>query len=423
LKRRRWKSRKPRFKGPWITDALGIDRGDRIRVTLGEPIETGETSAEYEGISVAVAGGVPGERAEVEITRRYPDTLAASVIEVEDRSPDRVTPPCPYYLKCSGCQWQHVTYDRQLELKRERIERALRDHPEFAEVSVQATRPSPATLGYRNHARFTVRNSGEIGFVNRHSREWLRIDRCMLMEEGINDALEKMQDRVRGMSQMSIRIGANTGDLLIQPKLPNPAIDLQSGGTHYVERLNGYEFRVAGSSFFQVNTPQAESLAGILAERLRLSGDETLVDAYAGVGTFAVTLARHVKRVIVIEESASAVADARRNAKKSLSVEFIEAKTEDALPELQGQVDVLILDPPRRGCHPAVLDAAKALAPHQIAMISCDPPTMARDLAALCAGSKFTLEQVLPIDMFPQTHHVECLAFLRLEDQAEDSTR
>jgi len=413
LSRRRYKSRNQKFKGPWITDELGIDRGDRIRVELGDPHETGETSATYEGISIEVAGGVPGETVEVEITRRYPNSLAATVVGIDNPSTDRTDPLCPYYLSCSGCQWQHVTYERQLDLKRERVERAIRAYPEFADVSILPALPSPENYGYRNHARFTVRKSGEIGYVNRHTRQWLRVDRCLLMAEQINTALGKMQDHVRGMSQMSIRVGVNTGDMLIQPKLPNAAIDLKSGGRDYTEKLNGRPYRVAGSSFFQVNTAQAENLGAILAERLQLSDKDTLIDAYAGVGTFAIMLASYVRKVIVIEESNSAVEDATHNAHDIPNIEFIEAKTEEAMPGLSGEVDVLILDPPRRGCHPEAIEATKQLAPGKIAMVSCDPQTMARDLASLCADSSFILEEVQPVDLFPQTHHVECIAILK----------
>ncbi|NQW17271.1 MAG: class I SAM-dependent RNA methyltransferase [Chloroflexi bacterium] len=413
MSRRRYKSRNQKFKGPWITDELGIDRGDRIRVELGDPHETGETSATYEGISIEVAGGVPGETVEVEITRRYPNSLAATVVGIDNPSTDRTDPLCPYYLSCSGCQWQHVTYERQLDLKRERVERAIRAYPEFADVSILPALPSPENYGYRNHARFTVRKSGEIGYVNRHTRQWLRVDRCLLMAEQINTALGKMQDHVRGMSQMSIRVGVNTGDMLIQPKLPNAAIDLKSGGRDYTEKLNGRPYRVAGSSFFQVNTAQAENLGAILAERLQLSDKDTLIDAYAGVGTFAIMLASYVRKVIVIEESNSAVEDATHNAHDIPNIEFIEAKTEEAMPGLSGEVDVLILDPPRRGCHPEAIEATKQLAPGKIAMVSCDPQTMARDLASLCADSSFILEEVQPVDLFPQTHHVECIAILK----------
>lgn len=406
------KNRRRNFKGPWITDALGIDRGDRLTLQLGPPGDTGETTAVFEDIPVAVAGGIPGEQVEVEITRRYPDSLAATVISVSNPDAARIEAECPYYLTCSGCQWQHVAYEKQLEFKEDRVRDAIQEYPEIADATVLPTIPSPETVGYRNHARFTVRKDGEIGFVNRHTRQWLRVDRCMLMAEPINQALDTMQAHIRGMTQISVRAGINTGDLLIQPKLPNPALPLESGGKHYTEKLLGRTFRIAGSSFFQVNSPQAEALATLLIKRLGLTGSETIVDAYAGVGTFAALLAPSAGRVIAIEESASAVVDAALNTEGLDNVEFIEAKTEDALHEISENVDVLILDPPRRGCHPDAIAGAISLSPQTIVMVSCDPHTMARDLASLCRNGSFILEEVQPVDMFPQTHHVECVSLL-----------
>jgi 23S rRNA (uracil1939-C5)-methyltransferase len=232
------------------------------------------------------------------------------------------------------------------------------------------------------------------------------------MTESINDAVATMQDHIRGITQMSIRAGVNTDDLLIQPKLPNPAIPLESGGQHYTEKLMGHTFKVAGSSFFQVNSPQAEALASLIAERLALSGKETVIDAYAGVGTFAVLLSPNSGRVIAIEDSNSAVADARFNARGLSNVEFIESRTEDAMAEMDFPVDAVILDPPRTGCHPGTIDAVRRLAPARLAMVSCDPPSLARDLALVCEGNAFAIDEVQPVDMFPQTYHVECVAFL-----------
>ncbi len=405
-------SRRRRRKGPFLTDSLEVDRGDVLELSLGPLDELGETTAQHEGIPVRVAGGITGERVRATITRLYDEELSATVTEVLDPSPDRVDAPCRYYLECSGCQWQHVAYETQLEYKRARVESALRTHGALDAAEVLPTLPSPAAYGYRNHARFTISRDGEVGFVNRHTRRFLKVDECILMAPEINGPLAEMQGRLPDMTQMSVRVGVNTGELLIQPKLSNPEVDLPSGGRYYVEKLRGHSFKVDGSSFFQVNTRQTEALAGILLERLCLSGSETVVDAYAGVGIYAVLLAPSAARVIAIEESKSAVADARENAAGLENVEFIQARTEDALGQIESPVDAVVLDPPRVGCHPDALEGVKSLAPRRVAMVSCDPGTMARDLAALCADGSFILEDVQPIDMFPQTHHVECVATL-----------
>ncbi len=410
------KSRRQRYTGPVLTEHIQAEPGDRLELVLGRLNAAGEATAELEGAPVSVAGGLPGERVVAEVIKKFPERIAVHTVEVLESSPDRVDAPCSYFLECTGCQWQHVSYERQLALKRERVEAEIRKWPALADAEVLPTAPSPLQFGYRNHARFTIgRRHGEVGYVNATTRRFMRIDRCMLMDDQINDVLAKLQDNVPGMTQTSVRVGVNTGSVLVQPKLNNPDIDIESGQKHYEEEICGRRFRVAGSSFFQVNTAQLANMAEILRAALRLTGDEIVVDAYSGVGTFAILLAPYVRRVIAIEESSSAVADARGNAEGLDNVEFIEARSEDALRTLDVQADAVILDPPRKGCHPEVLDALKELRPARVALVSCEPEAMARDLARLCEGP-FILEGVQPVDMFPQTRHVEAVAGLRLID-------
>lgn len=375
----------------------------------------GDTLALHEGETISVFGGIPGEEVVASIVRyrrRRRSFVAGIVAEVLKPSPHRVAPPCPYFGPCSGCQWQHIEYAYQLRLKQEAVERHLRRYSELEGVAVSPTIPSPQAFGYRNHARFTVRARGSLGFVNRITRRFVRIDECMLMARWINAALRQLQDRSQETSQLSIRYGVNTGDYLIQPSLRNQEIPLLSGQTHYREALLGHGFRIASPSFFQVNTRQAERMAELVRARLSLAGDELLVDAYAGVGTFAVLLAPYVRRVIAIEESASAVKDAHANAQGIANLEFRQARTEDALASMDERPDAVILDPSRVGCHPNALSALARLSPRRVVYVSCDPETLARDLSIMAQGG-FRVESVEPLDMFPQTHHVETVATLK----------
>ncbi len=409
-----------RHKGPSLTAHLALNPGDRLTLTLGALDGDGETVVMVEGAPVSVAGGLPGEQVIAEVIRVFPERVAAKVVDVVVAAPDRVQPPCPYYLSCTGCQLQHVSYQRQLEIKRELVAQELAKHAGLAGVLVLPTLPSPRQLSYRNHARFTVTKAGpgagEVGFVSATTRRSLRIDRCLLMDDRINSALTAMQSRLKGMSQLSVRVGepgAGPDSMLIQPRLIDPAVPLQSGQTHVVEEVLGRRFRVAGSSFFQVNTEQLANVVSLLTSRLALTGAETVVDAYCGVGTFAVLLAPYARRVIGIEDSASAVDDARANATGLANVEFIQGRAEDVLAGLTETVDAVVLDPPRAGCHPGTLDSVCLLRPRRLALVSCEPVSLARDLARLCVGP-FILESVQPVDMFPQTRHVEAVGFLRL---------
>ena len=373
----------------------------------------GEATAEYDGMRVRVFAGIPGEEVQAEVIRRHRDSIAARVSDVIVPSDERVQPPCPYFGWCTGCQWQHVRYDHQLELKRRAVLVALERGGGVLGPPVAAVVPAPDVLGYRNHARFTVGPQGSLGFVNRDSRRFVRVDRCLLMHPWINQALSLLQDRCAETTQLSIRYGVNTGKWLIQPALKT-RVPLASGQKCHEEALLGRVFRVSASSFFQVNTLQAEGVAQLVRDRLSLSGTELVVDAYAGVGTFAVLLAPFADRVIAIEDSASAVQDAEVNIRGLANVELARARTEEMLDKLGRVPDAMVLDPPRAGCHPTALHAVLRRPPQRLVYVSCDPWALARDLQVLLSGP-YKLEEVQPIDLFPQTHHIECIATLSLD--------
>ena len=450
--------------------------GDRLEDL---PLESwgrlGEAMAWHNGQPVFVFGGIPGERVTAQITRVHRQYAAAAVVEVLQPAPSRVEPPCQYFGPCTGCQWQHLDYDAQLAAKREKVVDALIrvgglfDDP--AEAPVADVIPSPDRYGYRNHARFTVGppkrrraanaggaanatpgrgespphnaapgrgetpyispNAGEIpsippnggelkggqlGFVNRETRQFVRVDHCMLMRPSVNAILRRLQDRCQETTQLSIRAGEagldGAGEYLVQPPLLNPEIAIATGQKRYIETIGPTRFFVSSPSFFQVNAAQAARAAAIVREGLALAPEDVLLDAYTGVGAFAVLLAPYVRKVIAVEESAAAVADARENAADIPAIEFVLGRTETVLDQLPVQPDAVVLDPPRAGCQPQALHKLAELAPPRVAYVSCDPETLARDLKILCAAG-YALQRVIPIDMFPQTHHVECVALLR----------
>ena len=396
-------------------DASDGTEPELAQLSLQEMGPLGDTYAQFEDDSINVFGGIPGEDVVARIVRyrrRRKNHVSGLVTEVLNPSPHRVVPPCPYFGPCTGCQWQHIEYSHQLGLKREAVENQLGRFPSLEDVTVSPTMGCDERFNYRNHARFTVRREGSLGYVNRITRRFVRIDECMLMAPWINHAIEELQDRCQETTQLSIRCGVNTGDTLIQPTLRNPDIPLSSGQTHFREELSGRAFRIASPSFFQVNTAQAERLAELVLERLQLSGTEVLIDAYAGVGTFAALVAPHVRKVIAVEESAAVVRDATVNMLGLNNVELVEKKTEDALATIAEEPGAVILDPPRAGCHPAVLEALVRRGSGKVVYVSCDPETLARDLDILVRGG-FVVASVDPVDMFPQTYHVECVTTLQ----------
>ena len=394
-----------------------LHKPEQLTITLEGMTSEGDTYAYYNDEKINVFGGIEGEEVVVEVIRykrKGKSLTSAFVLQVLKPSRHRINAPCPYFGKCTGCQWQHIDYPFQLILKRETILRELQIYQSLQNVNVSDALPSPELFNYRNHARFTVRNGASLVFTNRLTRKFVRIDNCMIMAEGVNKILRKLQDKCGETRQLSIRYGIHTGQSLVQPKLHNPNITEETGQTHYRERLLGQTFRIGSPSFFQVNTKQAENLVNVIKSSLSLDKSDVLVDAYAGVGTFAVLLAKHVKKVTAIEESYSAIKDASINTENIRNLEYIHGKTEHVIDKIGIDSTCIILDPPRSGCHPKVLEALANSAIKRIAYVSCDPNSMARDLDKLVDHS-YLIKKIIPVDMFPHTHHIEIIAILEYE--------
>ena len=299
----------------------------------------------------------------------------------------------------------------QLEMKRDVLKRHLEEVAGLKSPNVSPTIASPSQSGYRNHARFSVDRKGSLGFTRTGTHRPLEIDRCLLMHDDINAVLSELQGKGKGLRQVAVRCGVNTGSLLIQPSLTIPDANVESGQPDFTESLFGYTFKVSSPSFFQVNTPQAERMTAELRDRLYPTGDELLFDAYGGVGTFAVLLAPYYREIVTLEESPSAIEDALVNCRPFSNVTVLKGKAEEVLSEIEALPDTVILDPPRVGCHPKILEVLTSLRPRKIAYVSCAPSTLARDLAFL-TGNGYSLREAVPIDMFPQTHHVESISIL-----------
>ncbi|MDQ6675597.1 MAG: class I SAM-dependent RNA methyltransferase [Chloroflexota bacterium] len=425
-------------------------------LTLAAAVEVELTGAAFGGEAIGhladgrvvfVPRGLPGDTALVRLQQQKRDFARADLVELHRPAAGRVDPPCPHYQAgCGGCSWQHAQYALQLKMKHRIVVDQLRRVGRFSEGEAEVlVRPPIGMLEpwhYRNQARFTVgRKYGELCFTYRGTHRLLRVDHCFIAHPAINTTLDVLQGKLhslgRRIHQVSVRVGANTGQMLVTPALPEVP-EVQSGQPFFEEELLGHRFRLQPPSFFQVNTRRelrplpsairrawlrlphdglsmAEVLALLVIDRLQPEPDHVVVDAYAGVGTFALLMAPLVGEAIGVEEARSAVRDAIYNARDVPNARFVQGKTETILPSMQLELDKppdsVVLDPARVGCHPDVLQALLGLRPRRLVYVSCDPSTLARDLRILVDGG-YTLHEVQPLDMFPQTYHVENVATL-----------
>ena len=376
--------------------------------------DEGDMQAEHEGGLVSVFGAILGETVNTDVVSVFRGSKllrqAAITNQVIKCSPERFDSPCAYFGECTGCDWQHIKYEYQLEIKKIIVNNNLNNYSSLKNTTIDQIIGAKNKLWYRNHARFTVRNS-MLGFVNRNTRKFIQIDECMIMHTNINKLMVAIQSKFDDASQFSLRSGVNTDDYLIQPAFEDNYLDVNLGGKFYKEKLGGSEFRISSPSFFQVNIEQAENLCSLILSRLNLRGTEFVVDAYSGVGVFASVLAPYSKNILAIEESKAAVADAQVNLEELSNVNMIVGQTGEILKTLVQIPDVLVLDPSRKGCDQITLATVLELLPNKIAYVSCSPKTLSRDLNILVAGG-YKITSFDLIDMFPQTRHVESLVVL-----------
>ena len=416
-----------------------VKPGDHVELSLTDlSYLGGAVGRTDDNLAVFASGGLPGERAVIEIDEERRRFARGHVVEVREASPERVAPPCPYFGACGGCQWQHLAYPAQIRWKTELVRRQLQRVGHLVDPPMRPMIGAAHPWNYRNQGRFSVDASGHLCFTRFHSRQLLPIDACLIMQPAVVQAMSRLQGVAPGVHQVVVRYGSRTGQFLIAPRLPEAPRDLPSGQEFYEEILLGRRYRVSAPSFFQVNTrvdtrelpssiaapwiaersgsySQADLLALLVLDRLRLTGREFVVDAYCGVGTFALLAAERAGRVVGIEEARCAVLDGEHNAVGMENVQFLVGRTEDVLGKIEWRPDAVVLDPSRLGCAPGVLRILGEMRPRTIVYVSCDPATLARDLAVLCA-SGFTLDEVQPIDMFPQTHHIETVSVLQADE-------
>jgi len=407
--------------------------GESFDMNLFAMAHGGDAIGRHEGRVVFVPYTMPGERVRVEIVEDHKRYARGRLLEVVEPAPARVNPPCPYFGdgKCGGCQFQHIAYPTQVQIKGRVVADQLQRIGKFDDPPVLEPIPDENGWEYRNRALFRTTELGYPGFLSAGSEDVYPVDDCLIVHPLLSQLYRSLHMKHPDIEKMELRVGTATGDLMVvlqtydeePPSLevdfplsivqvrhdttPTPLVGLD----YLTEVVCGREFRISATSFFQVNSEQAGQLVDLILDALALEGDEIVLDAYCGVGLFTTFIAERASLVIGIEINPDAVDDAVHNLADAENVTLLEGQVEHALSEIEEQIDAVVLDPPRGGVEKEALDALADQAPECIVYVSCDPATFARDARRLVRKG-YTLDWVQPVDLFPQTYHVETVSLL-----------
>jgi tRNA/tmRNA/rRNA uracil-C5-methylase (TrmA/RlmC/RlmD family) len=374
---------------------VSLKTGDKLTLTIHDIAFGGEGVGRIDDFVVFVPFVIVGEIVEAEITEVKKNFARAKLLRIVTPSPERVAPECRYFTQCGGCQYQHIDYAAQLRFKHKQIADLFERFGKISRAVVAPVIPCPSPYGYRNRIMIRSQWNGpakklEIGFIRADNNFVQDIEECKIAEPALNEQIKQVR--------------AN----------PPP-----KGGIKVVLRVQPENWEVPESSFFQNNFFLLPKLVETVRDFLKAGGAKHLVDLYCGVGFFGIETTDAVESFVGVESDQLAIKAARQNAssRKINNGEFIAAQVEEILPELlqkfSPEKTAVILDPPRKGCWPETLRLLRETRPAQVIYVSCHPATMARDLNILCADGVFELTRVQPLDMFPQTQHVECVADLR----------
>ncbi|HQA69095.1 MAG TPA: class I SAM-dependent RNA methyltransferase [Aggregatilineales bacterium] len=395
----------------------------------------GATIGRHEGRVVFVPYAIPGERLRVEIVEDKGRFVNARIVEIIEPSPDRVEPPCPHFGPglCGGCSFQHIAYERQLEIKRSIVQDQLERIGKFEGVPVHPTIPSPEPWQYRSYATFTMTDDGKPAFYSDDNRRLVPIEVCYIIHPALLELFEMMDFEPGNITRMKLQVGSDPEDRMlvietvddlppeIEVDFPvsinmllsdNEPVNLIGRSSVRYQVFNR-TFRVTAGAFFHANVPVVEALVELVLGALNLQGDEVLLDLYSGVGVLTAFLAERADLVVSVESYPPAVTDAEVNLDDLENVDLVEGPVEAVLEDLEGPFDAIVLDPPPGGLSVEAIDELGRLAAPVLVYVSSDPATLARDARRLVDNHGYQLVEVQPVDMHPQAHHVMCVAVLR----------
>lgn len=445
-----------------------VELNKEYKVVVDAYSHEGEGIGRVDNFTVFIPGAIKGEEVKIKITEVKKKFARGLLQEVILASQDRVEESCKLVDGCGGCSLQHMSYATQLEMKRNIVEETLSRIGDI-DINVLPTLGMDTPFRYRNNGQFHLqKDKGKVtlGLYNKKSHELISAKDCVLFSEKVNEIVSFLEEiltteeikiynkkeKTGYLRNIVIRQSKESGEVmiifvtnnegkklnkivaLIEEKFPEVKSFFQNINSHpgpvvfgkYFKLLEGkglisedlgaLDFSISPGAFFQVNTEQAEKLYAKAVEYAGLTGEETVVDAYSGIGTISLFMARNAKKVFGIESVNAATENAKFNAEvnKLSNTKFVTAKVEKWLPqwvEKGNKADVIVVDPPRKGCDDETLEAMIEANPKRIVYVSCNPATLARDLKILVEGG-YEVKEVQAVDMFPMTSHIETVTFL-----------
>lgn len=455
-----------------------VMKNEYYDVTFEDLTHEGAGVAKVEGFPIFVENALPDERAKIKVIKVNKGFAFGRLIELHEQSKNRIDAPCPIYSQCGGCQLQHLSYEGQLDFKRKQVEQVLAriGKLDLNQVTVHPTLGMENPWNYRNKAQVPVgeREGGLVaGFYQKRSHDIIDMERCLIQQAENDDVVQAVkticekhgiraynEEKHKGwLRHIMVRYGLVTKEIMvvfvtrtadfphkneviteITNQLPQVKSVVQNinnkktnvifgdetnvlwGEEYIYDKIGDVKFAISARSFYQVNPEQTKVLYENALEYAELTGEEFVIDAYCGIGTISLFLAQKAKRVFGVEIVPEAIEDAKRNAELNgiSNAEFAVGEAEVVIPEWykQGnQADVIVVDPPRKGCDEALLKTILDMKPKKVVYVSCNPGTLARDLQVLELGGYKTVE-VQPVDMFPHTTHVEVVSQMILKEEA-----
>lgn len=447
-----------------------VQKNDYYDVYFEDLTHDGAAVAKVEGFPIFVPNALPEERGKIKILKVKKGYAFGRLIELYESSKHRVDAPCPIYKQCGGCQLQHISYEGQLLVKHKQVKEVLKRIGQIDNITIHPVLGAADPWNYRNKAQVPVgeREGGLVaGFYQKGSHDIIDMESCLIQMEKNDEVVQTVKHildsfKIQPYNELKhngilrhimARNGLVTNEVMvvlitrtkelpnkneiveaIKRRIPNIKSIIQNinpgqtnvilgdetqvlwGEKYIYDYIGNVKFAISAKSFYQVNPEQTRVLYNKALEYANLTGEETVIDAYCGIGTISLFLAKQAKKVYGVEIVPEAIDDAKRNAELNgiNNVEFAIGEAEAVIPDWYQKgikADVIVVDPPRKGCDESLLKTIVDMKPDRVVYVSCNPGTLARDLRFLENGGYKTIE-VQPVDMFPHTGHVECCSLL-----------